>query len=172
MRKLPGHREPLLAAALLALTLGTSDAVAVERSAGWGQYRDRSLGLTFDLPSHIFPLDSANEGRFGTVLSSRDGRAQLRVFGGPNEAGDSPRRYLERISRTDGQHFTYVRTTENFFVASGVRDRMIVYRRCNFSNGAAKRIGCIQLNYPQRDKRAWDAPLTRMSRSLRLGAAE
>ena len=60
--------------------VGGSGVSAVERS-GWGQYRDKEVGLTFDLPAHIFPLDSAKEGSFGTVFSSPDGRAQVRVFG-------------------------------------------------------------------------------------------
>jgi hypothetical protein len=152
----------------LSVVLGSSDLAAVERSSGWGQYRDGEAGLTFDLPAHIFPLDSAKKGRPGTVFSSPDGRAHVRVFGAVNEANDSPREYLRRIARMDQANFTYVRTAPTFFVASGTRDGIIFYRRCNFSRSAQKRIGCIQLDYPQREKRAWDAPVTRMSRSLRI----
>jgi hypothetical protein len=168
-------RPPMLPLAALTVCVGLVggwDASAVERSAGWGQYRDKTLGLTFDLPAHIFPIDSAKEGSFGTVFSSPDGRAQVRVFGASNEASDSPRQYLARIAKTDAADFTYVRTTPTFFVASGTRDGVITYRRCNFSGPANKRIGCIQLNYPQREKRAWDAAVTRMSRSLRVVARD
>ena len=145
--------------------LGSSTVSAIERS-GWGQYRDRDAGVTFDMPAHIFPLDSAKEGGSGTVFTSPDGRAQMRVFGATNEANASPREFLARIAKQDAADFSYVRTAPSWFVASGTRDGVIMYRRCNFSSD--KRIGCIQLNYPQREKRAWDAPVTRMSRSLRM----
>ena len=165
---LSAHRRVSLSAAVLAcasVVAGSSGVSAIERS-GWGQYRDREAGVAFDMPAHIFPPQSAEGGRSGTVFSSSDGRAQLRVFGAPNEAKVSPREFLARIAKSDAADFSYVRTAPTWFVASGTRDGVIMYRRCNFSS--AKRIGCIQLNYPQREKRAWDAAVTRMSHSLRL----
>lgn len=140
-------------------------ASAVERTARWGHYRDRNFGLEFDFPAHVFSLKSAEEGREGVTFSTADGRARIRVFGMPNEANDTPARYLRRIARPDEGRFTYVRTTSRFFVASGTRDGMIFYRRCNFSRD--KRLSCLQLDYPQSEKRAWDRIVTRVSLSLR-----
>jgi hypothetical protein len=170
IRNLSARRRVSLSAAVLAcasIVAGSSGAAAEERS-GWGQYRDREIGLTFDMPAHIFPPGSAEAGGSGTVFSSSDGRAQLRVFGAPNNTNASPREFLARIAKQDASDFSYVRTAPSFFVASGTRDGVIMYRRCNFSRSAEKRVGCIQLNYPQREKRAWDGPVTRMSHSLRL----
>jgi hypothetical protein len=173
------HAEMILRDRLLQLQASLGETItAISRSSdvaaegSWGQYRDKELGLTFDLPAHIFSLDSAKRGRPGTLFSSPDGRAQVRVFGSVNKTNDTPRQYLRRTAGTDQANFTYVRTTSTFFVASGTRDGMIFYRRCNFSSSAAKRIGCIQLDYPQREKRAWDAAVTRMSRSLRIVALD
>jgi hypothetical protein len=175
------HAEMILRDRLLQLqaslgetitAVSRSSDVAAERSSGWGQYRDKELGLAFDLPAHIFPLDSAERGPAGTLFSSPDGRAQLRVFGFVNEANDTPRQYLRRTAKTDEANFTYVHTASTFFVASGTRDGMIFYRRCHFSSSAEKRIGCIQLDYPQQEKRAWDAAVTRTSRSLRMVALD
>jgi hypothetical protein len=144
-----------------------SGAAAVERSAGWGHYRDQQFGMVFDFPAHIFSLKSAAQGPEGVLFSTPDGRARLRVFGSANEARDTPAAYLRRVARTNDADFTYVRTTPRFFVASGIRDGMIFYRRCNFS-AADKRVRCLQLDYPQREKRAWDGAVTRISRSLRI----
>ena len=167
-RLLKGRDVALFAASVIAASsVGGGDAAAVERSPGWGQYRDKEAGLTFDLPVHIFPLDSAKEGRPGTVFSSSDGRASARVFSMSNDANDPPRKYLARIANPDAATFTYVRTAPTFFVASGTQEGRIFYRRCNFFR-AEKRIGCLQLDYPQQEKRAWDAAVTRMSHSLRL----
>jgi hypothetical protein len=41
---------------------------------------------------------------------------------------------------------------------------MIYYSRCNFGGAA---IHCFDLAYPQAEKRAWDAIVTRISLSLR-----
>jgi hypothetical protein len=148
-----------------------STAWAAERPQGWGRYRDRELQMSFDFPAHVFSLQSAERGGGGLLFSTPDGRARMRLFGLDNERNETPRSYLGRIARTDEARFTYIRTTPTFFVASGTRDNTIFYRRCNFSRGG-KRASCLQLDYPQREKRAWDAVVTRISRSLRTTAAD
>jgi hypothetical protein len=163
------------AAWLVAITLGSllvmadtaarqETASAAERSPGWGRYRDRDFGMAFDFPARIFPLKSAEQGGEGVLFSTPDGRARLRVFGFRNEANHTPRGYLSRIANFKQARFTYVRTTRRFFVASGTRDEMIFYRRCNFFRD--KRVGCLQLDYPVQEKRAWDDIVTRISLSL------
>ena len=170
MITLTRHSSARLAALMIcgAGLLVSSGAVAVERPSEWGTYRDKDAGVILDLPAHIFPVDSAKEGRPGTVFSSSDGRARMRVFAMSREANESPKQFLARIVNRDAATFTYVRTAPTFFVASGTQDGMIFYRRCNFGSPGAKRVGCIQLDYPQREKRAWDAAVTRMSHSLRV----
>src|SRR5262249_7018460 len=162
---------PLLVAMCVAIPAAAAAGAAAaeeasaERAPRWGHYRDRNFGLEFDFPAHIFSLKSAEEGREGVTFSSADGRARIRVFGVPNVANDTPARYLRRIAKPEEARFTYVRTTSRFFVASGTRDNMIFYRRCNFSRD--KRMSCFQLDYPQSEKRAWDSIVTRVSLSLR-----
>ena len=145
------------------------DVATAERSPGWGKYRDRNLGMAFDFPSHIFTLESAEQSGDGVVFSTPDGRARIRVSGFRNDANETPRALLSRIARPDEAKFTYVRTTPRFFVASGTRDGNIFYRRCNFFRSAEKRVSCFQLDYPEREKRAWDDVVTRISLSLAAG---
>jgi hypothetical protein len=145
-----------------------ADEISAAAAPRWGHYRDRNLGLEFDFPAHIFSLKSAEEGSEGVTFVTADGRARIRVFGMPNAANDTPARYLRRIARPEEGRFTYVRTTSRFFVASGTRDGMIFYRRCNFSRD--KRLSCFQFDYPQSEKRAWDSTVTRVSLSLRASA--
>src|SRR5215813_2832428 len=138
-----------LAFAAMDLAANHDTAAAAERPSGWGRYRDRQLGMAFDFPSHIFSLRSAEQGREGVVFSTPDGRARIRVFAVDNEANDTPRRYLSRIAKADEGRFTYVRTTSRFFVASGTRDGMIFYRRCNFPASVDRRVTCFHMDYPQ-----------------------
>ena len=49
---------------------------------------------------------------------------------------------------------------------------MIYYSRCNFSAPRGASIHCFDLVYPQREKRAWDAMVTRISLSWGLCKAE
>jgi hypothetical protein len=89
----------------------------------------------------------------------------LTVYTRENEAGDTPASYLKNNLRTGRSALDYERVTRTFFAISSVRQGLIFYSRCNFSADAA--IHCFDLVYPQQEKRAWDAVVTRISRSLR-----
>jgi hypothetical protein len=85
----------------------------------------------------------------------------------PNEAGENPTTYLRHNLRMERSALDYVRKTRSFFAISSEREGVILYSRCNFSRGARGVIHCFDLKYPQREKRAWDAVVTRISLSLR-----
>src|SRR5262249_230018 len=99
------------------------------------------------------------------VFSTPDSRARIRAFAVRNEANDTPREFLGKVGRPEGAHFTYVRTTNRFFAASGTRDGNIFYSRCNF-HARGQRASCFQLDYRQAEKGAGDATVTRISLSL------
>jgi hypothetical protein len=48
-----------------------------------------------------------------------------------------------------------------------VRQGVVYYSRCNFSSEMGGAVHCFDLVYPQREQRAWDPIVTRISRSLR-----
>jgi hypothetical protein len=156
---------PALAVAVALLAGEPGKAVAVEGS-GWSRFHDPKLGISFQFPAHIFPQEATDEGERGAVFSTADGRARLRVVGFVNSRNQTPRSYLAQIPGYRTEKFHYVRTTSRFYIVSGVRDGVILYRRCNFSRRAERRVSCLQLEYPQNDKRPWDEVVTRISRSL------
>jgi len=61
----------------------------------------------------------------------------------------------------------YERVTRSFFAISSIREGVVYYSRCNFSWHAGGAVHCFDLTYPQQEERAWDAIVTRISRSLR-----
>jgi hypothetical protein len=61
----------------------------------------------------------------------------------------------------------YERVTPNFFAISAADQGRVYYSRCNFARSAAGRMHCIYLAYPERETKAWDGVVTRISRSLR-----
>jgi hypothetical protein len=66
----------------------------------------------------------------------------------------------------DKRILDYSRVTNRFFAISGVNEGQVFYSRCNFAPGPDPTIHCIYLYYPQHETRAWDATVTRISRSL------
>ena len=127
----------------------------------WRHYSDRS-GTRVAYPAGMFSETRAPADN-GVTLNRADGRAHLRVFTVANGRGDTPRSFLRREFPFDRGTLSYERVTGNFFVVSARRKGRIVYTRCNF----AAQIHCIELAYPQAEKRAFDGIVTRISLSLR-----
>ena len=131
---------------------------------GWRAYVDEQTGTRVDFPSALFPVDGgATERGVGRVFESDDGRAKFSAYALENEQGDTPRSYLRKFLKVNPSTIDYRRVTDRFFAVSGVRNGEVYYSRCNFHG----RMHCIYISYPQRELRAWDGIVTRISLSLR-----
>ena len=125
------------------------------------------FGTRIQYPAGIFSPAGKPEKGLGQRFERADGRAVLSIYSRPNEAGENPKTYLRNNLRVDRSALDYVRIARSFFAISSERDGVILYSRCNFSGGARGVIHCFDLKYPQQEKRAWDAVVTRISLSLR-----
>jgi|KBSMisStandDraft_5_1062788.scaffolds.fasta_scaffold345754_2 hypothetical protein len=144
--------------------------------AGWGLLSEtnaapthewttfNSRGLAVEYPRDVFTEAGVGE-HDGRLFTTRDKRARLTIFTLSNERGATPAQFLRRSFPENRRNLTYDRVASNFFAVSEPKNGLILYRRCNFSTGAM--IHCIDLQYPRREKRAWDAIVTRISLSLR-----
>jgi hypothetical protein len=103
---------------------------------------------------------------FGSLRTS-DGRAVLTIYSRENDTAETPASYLKNNLRLARSALDYERITPSFFAISSVRQGVIFYSRCNFSSEMGGAVHCFDLVYPQREQRAWDAIVTRISRSLR-----
>jgi hypothetical protein len=103
----------------------------------------------------------------GERLRSADGRAVLTIYSRENDTEETPASYLKNNLRLARAALDYERVTPTFFAISSVRQGMIYYSRCNFSSEMGGAVHCFDLVYPQREQRAWDPIVTRISRSLR-----
>jgi hypothetical protein len=131
----------------------------------WRTLAVADFGTRVQYPAGIFSAPNGKpEKGVGERLSTDDGRATLSVYSRVNEGGDTPASYLNNYLRTPRTQLDYQRVTPSFFAISAVKDDTIYYSRCNFSRSA---IHCFDLVYPEREKRAWDAIVTRISLSLR-----
>ncbi len=131
---------------------------------GWRPYVDERTGTRVDFPQALFPVDGgATERGTGRVFESEDGRARFSAYALENEEGDTPRSYLRKFLKVNPSTIDYRRVTDRFFAVSGVRNGEVYYSRCNFHG----RMHCIYISYPERELRAWDGIVTRISLSLR-----
>ena len=156
---------------LLLSILPSADAQVRGRAGqglGWQRFEVQEFGTTVDYPAGIFsePDGKAEKGT-GQRFNRADGRAALTIYARENEDGDTPAGYLQKHLRAPRSALDYARVTPSFFAISSERQGVVRYSRCNFSSEAGGAIHCFDLVYPQAESRAWDAIVTRISRSLR-----
>jgi hypothetical protein len=150
-------RFPLYLA--LMLSLSATSASAQTGGLSWRTFEVPESGTRVDYPSGMFMPRGAPKKGVGKKFERTDGRAVLSVYSLDNQAGDTPGTYIRKNLRVGKRALDYERIARSFFAISMERDGKIFYSRCN--------IHCFDLVYPQDEKRAWDAVVTRISLSLR-----
>jgi hypothetical protein len=138
-----------------------------DEDAGWKIYAGPS-GTRVDIPSKTFAASAGPpEKGVGERFTTTDKRAELSIYVLRNTEGHTPASYLRKYMTERTSNLHYHRVARHFFAVSRFNGDRILYRRCNFSGDRTGTIHCIDLAYPAREKRAWDHPVTRISRSLR-----
>jgi hypothetical protein len=135
-------------------------------SEEWTTFVEPNFGTRLEVPTETFSVHEGPSYRgIGEQYTTEDGRAALAVYSQQNKHHDTPRTYLQRNNLVPPRMMDYVRVTGSFFAISAAKEGMIFYSRCNFSSRSST-IHCFDLKYPASEKRAWDAIVTRISRSL------
>jgi hypothetical protein len=133
----------------------------------WQTFADQ-FGTRVDYPADVFSHSGGQSERgTGERFRTADGDAVLEIYSLPNSPQFTPMSYLRTNLAMPRTELEYERVTPSFFAISNVREGMIYYSRCNFSRSPRPLISCIDLKYPEPQKRAWDDVVTRISRSLR-----
>ena len=142
-------------------------AVSAPTDEDWRTLAVPNLGTRVQYPAGIFSVsDGKAETGFGQRFHSADGRSLLTIYTRENADGDTPANYLRKNLRMALTALDYERITPSFFAISAERDGLIFYSRCNFSSDVGGAIHCFDLVYPSAEERAWNAIVTRISRSL------
>ena len=151
----------------LAFAIGVCALISgVAAQQRWATYTNPRFGTSVDYPADIFSVrDQSPENGDGQSFQTRDGRAQLSVYGQHNAEADTPQSYLEKC--VDRQGISYRHATERSYIVSGTSDGNIFYQRCNFPANLDGIIDCLNVSYPAQEKITWDPIVTRLSRSLR-----
>jgi hypothetical protein len=157
----------MLGVALWAGPAARAQPIHPGRLAEWRSLELPQSHTRVDYPAGIFLPAGASEKGIGERLRTRDGGATLSVYAQPNLNGETPLSYLQDNLQIHPSAIQYKRVTRSFFAISMERGGTIYYSRCNLSSRPAGGMHCFDLAYPQREKRAWDAIVTRISLSLR-----
>ncbi len=142
--------------------------LSMRRCSSCGSGKRKPWRSQVEYPAGLFEVfDGESEKGIGERWMTADGRAFLTIYSRANEAADTPASYLKNNLRVARAALEYERVTRSFFAISSTREGLVYYSRCNFSADAGGALHCFNLVYPQREERAWDAIVTRISRSLR-----
>jgi hypothetical protein len=146
--------------------LASGKAQQRDGTAGWTTFSVPQFGTRVAFPATIFSVpEGKSQKGIGQRFRTSDGRAIFSIYSTANDAGETPAAYLRNNLRRPRSALQYQRVTSSFFAISEETREKVYYSRCNFSTAGA--IHCFDLEYPRREKRAWDAIVTRISRSLR-----
>ena len=159
------HRNRIIGNALIWLEL----LIALPtpgHAATWAVYQDETEKCRLDYATNVFTLGKKDAEDFQRFSGpSKD--IYFRVAGLSNDESLSPREIRAEYIKNRGKaEIVYERTKSDFLVLSGIRDRKIFYSKIAVSPNA-KHICVLHIVYPQKAKRAFDAIVTRMSRSFK-----
>jgi serine/threonine-protein kinase len=124
-------------------------------------YHDRAHGTRALVPSDWREIPSEFDN--GIRLVALNGAARLAVWSKPDD-GDSLAEYARKIAHDGNVRVTYAPNRRSWFVLSGYRQGAIFYTKVVRGCG---RLHHVALEYPREKKRAFDALVTNISRSLR-----
>jgi hypothetical protein len=150
----------------LLVLMGTVFACPVSvQAANWAVYQNETGKCHLDYASSVFKRSKKDAEDFQR-FSGPNKDIYFRVAGLPNEERMSPKQIRAEYIKNRGKaEIVYERTKTDFLVLSGVRNRNIFYSKVAVSPNN-QNICVLHIVYPQKAKQAFDAIVTRMSRSF------
>lgn len=130
----------------------------------WAEYEDETHGCRLDYVSDLFSEDALDKDDFQR-FSGPNKNTYFRVKGLANEENWTPAQIRAEYIRERGSDVVYERTKSDFLVLSGIRGDNIYYTKVALSSDNGT-ICVLDISYPRKKKRAFDAIVTRMSRSF------
>lgn len=133
-------------------------------------YTNERFGQTADVPAS-WRADPPPVNGDGLIFRSPSGDASLTVYGSLNIADSVSEAMRDQATPIDGEAVTYRKTGKRDVTLSGAKGDRIFYRK-SILVCRDQIWNSIHLEYPARDKKAYDALVTRVARSLRGGRSE
>src|SRR5262249_35737392 len=102
-------------------TVSPTRRIAATKPITWALYRNADLGFALQYPSNVFAMGRHQADDGDRLLTSRDGRALLRIFGIPNRTATTLTQYRRSLiaQRYADATFDDTHQQHNWFVLSG-----------------------------------------------------
>jgi serine/threonine-protein kinase len=133
-------------------------------------YANERFGATAEVPAS-WRADPPPANGDGLVFRSPDGHAALTVSGSLNIADTVAEAMRDQGTPNDGESVTYRKAGKRDVTLSGTKGDKIFYRK-SILVCRDQIWNSFHLEYPARDKKAYDALVTRVARSLRGGPSQ
>ncbi len=146
---------------ILLLCLAATPALADD----WRPYANARFGYAIDIPGDFRVTAEADNGD-GMTLTSKDGKAELRVFGANRMEDDFAAEVKSRVAmdKQDGWAIGYNRSSKTWASYSGSRkDRILYVRAIALCHDA---IGYFTLDYPKAALTPYDPIVAHMVKTL------
>jgi len=132
--------------------------VPTARPRTWAVYRNAYLGFTLKYPADVFILGRNQTDTNDRLLTSKDGRALLRIFGIPNGIATTLTQYRQSLiaQRYVDATFDYTPQRHNWFILSGRVGEEMFYERVTLSCDGRSIHGWL-LVYPIAERSFFDA---------------
>lgn len=152
---------------VVAITILVASACAAASAQQYRTYANARFGTTAELPADWKPDPPPANGD-GLIFRSPDGRASVTVSGSFNvwDSIDEAMKIYEQPQ--DGETVTYRHREPRALVVSGTRGDVIFYAK-HILSCRDQVWNSVHIEYPARDKTAYDPLVTRVARSLRPG---
>ncbi|HEX8494596.1 MAG TPA: hypothetical protein VF658_17250 [Pyrinomonadaceae bacterium] len=124
-------------------------------------YTNARYGYSIAYPSSLLiPQGEADNGD-GQAFRSKDGAAEMRVYGSQNMGGGLTAAYTEAQA---GKDVSYKIIKRNWFVVSGRSGGKVFYQKTMMKNDVLK---TFTIEYDEAQKATYDAVTTRIARSFK-----
>ena len=160
-------RASIIFISLLWLSIVGGQASSLTHSAGSAQrvvyktYTNARYGYSIAYPSSLLvPQGEADNGD-GQAFRSRDGSAEMRVYGSQDMGGGLTAAYAEAQA---GKNVSYKIIKRNWFVVSGRSGGKIFYQKTMMKGDVLK---TFTIEYDEAQKATYDAVTTRIARSFK-----
>jgi len=141
-------------------------------AAEWTTYSNPRFGASVDVPPGFVNDVPESENGDGLIFHSGDKLAELLVWGGNLTDGDFKLDSAIRLNREldDDWQVSYKDSGDDWSVYSGSRSDRIMYARAISSCHATQAV-YFRIEYPEAQKKEYDAVVERLSKSLKAGPA-
>jgi curved DNA-binding protein CbpA len=148
-------------------TISPTRRIAAAKPITWALYRNADLGFALKYPSDVFALGRHQTDDGDRLLTSKDGRALLRIFGIPRTATTLTQYRRSLIAqRYADATFDDTHQEHNWFVLSGRVAEEMFYERVTFSCDGRSIHGWL-LVYPRADRSFFDEIVEEMHQTYK-----